>query len=188
MDRLIPSLVLELQQLTKPKDKKDQKFLSNLSKISTTLVMIESEAAEARLECLVVETIVKAAFSEDVLSDYNELYYECSVEFIKNAVADGVCTKEDGHKTFEHQDNQKVRLDLLKSFIEKQSALYNMGVQPSQGNSKVKKDQGSHGAHLVNASEKWLCPLCQTPHKDDRGRARKYFFHNTCPVFKAYSA
>ena len=42
MDRLIPSLVLELQQLTKPKDKKDQKFLSNLSKISTTLVMIES--------------------------------------------------------------------------------------------------------------------------------------------------
>ena len=122
-----------------------------------------------------VETIVKAAFSEDVLSDYNELYYECSVEFIKKAVADGVCTKEDGHKTFEHQDNQKVRLDLLKSFIEKQSALYNMGVQPSQGNSKVKKDQGSHGAHLVNDSEKSLCPLCQTPHKDDRGRARKYF-------------
>ena len=63
-----------------------------------------------------------------------------------------------------------------------------MGVQPSQGNSKVKKDQGSHGAHLVNASEKWLCPLCQTPHKDDRGRARKYFFHNTCTVFKSYSA
>ena len=31
-------------------------------------------------------------------------------------------------------------------------------------------------------------PLCQTPHKDDRGRARKYFFHDTCPVFKSYSA
>ena len=41
-------------------------------------------------------------------------------------VAEGVCTKEDGHKTFDHKDNQKVRLQLLKSFIEKQSALYNM--------------------------------------------------------------
>ena len=71
--------------------------------------MIESEAAEARLECLVVETIVKAAFSEDVLSYYNELYYECSVEFIKKAVADGICTKEDGHKTFEHQDTIPVQ-------------------------------------------------------------------------------
>ena len=25
-------------------------------------------------------------------------------------------------------------------------------------------------------------------YKDDRGRARKYFFHDTCPVFKSYSA
>ena len=71
MDRLIPSLVLELEQLSKPKDRKDHKFLSNLSKISTTLVMIETEAAEARFECLVVEIIVKAAFPEDVLSNYN---------------------------------------------------------------------------------------------------------------------
>ena len=58
MDRLISSLVLELQQLSKPKDRKDQKFMSNLSKISTTLVTIEAESAEARLECLVVEIIV----------------------------------------------------------------------------------------------------------------------------------
>ena len=89
--------------------------------------MLESESTQARLECLVVETIAKAAFPEDVLCDYNELYYECSVQFIKKAVSEGIWTKEDGHKTFEHQDNQKVRLDLLKSFIEKQSALFNMG-------------------------------------------------------------
>ena len=53
MDRLIPSLVLGLQQLKKPKDRKDQTFMLNLSKISTTLVTIEAESAQASLECLV---------------------------------------------------------------------------------------------------------------------------------------
>ena len=67
MDRLIPSLVLDLQQLLKPKERKDQRFMSNLSKISTTLVTIEAELAQARLECLVVEIIVKAACPEEVL-------------------------------------------------------------------------------------------------------------------------
>ena len=47
----------------------------NLSKISTTLVTIEAESAQARLECLVVEIIVKQAFPEEVLTSYNELYY-----------------------------------------------------------------------------------------------------------------
>ena len=107
MDRLIPSLVLELQQLQKPKDRKDQKFMSNLSKISTTLVTIEAESAEARLECLVVEIIVKAAFPEEVLSSYNELYYECSIDFIAKAVADGTCTQEEGLKTFEHRTTKQ---------------------------------------------------------------------------------
>ena len=47
----------------------------NLSKISTTLVTIEAESAQARLEFLVVEIIVKQAFPEEVLTSYNELYY-----------------------------------------------------------------------------------------------------------------
>ena len=69
--------------------------------------MVESEAAEARLECLVVKTIVKAAFPEDILGDYNELYYGCSVDFIKKAVSDGICSKENGQKTFELADKTR---------------------------------------------------------------------------------
>ena len=57
---------MELQKLKKPKDWKDQTFLLNLSKISTSLVTIFAESAQARLECLVIELIVKQAFPEEV--------------------------------------------------------------------------------------------------------------------------
>ena len=77
MDRLIPSLVMELQKLKKPKNRKDQTFMLNLSKISTTLVTIYAESAQARLECLVIELIVKQAFPEEVLVLYNNMYYDC---------------------------------------------------------------------------------------------------------------
>ena len=36
MERLIPSLIVELQKLETPRDRKDQTFMVNLSKISTT--------------------------------------------------------------------------------------------------------------------------------------------------------
>ena len=80
MERLIPSLILELQKLKKPRDRKDQTFLLNLSKISTTLVTIYAEHAQARLECLVIELIVKQAFPEELLVLYNNMYYDCSIQ------------------------------------------------------------------------------------------------------------
>ena len=77
-----------------------------------------------------------------------------------------------------------MRLQFLKKFIEKQSTLFVMSVEPSTANAKVKKDQGIPGAHLVNQEEKWLCSLCSNPHKSDRGQSRKFYFHETCSVFK----
>ena len=39
MDRLIPNLILELQTLAKPRDKRDSIYASNISKITFTLAM-----------------------------------------------------------------------------------------------------------------------------------------------------
>ena len=55
MDRLIPKLILELQNLQKPKDKRDSKYQANLSKIASTLVVVEQEKATGRLECMIIE-------------------------------------------------------------------------------------------------------------------------------------
>ena len=54
MERLIPSLIVELQKLKTPRDRKDATFMVNLSKISTTLVTIYAENAQEQLECYVI--------------------------------------------------------------------------------------------------------------------------------------
>ena len=81
------------------------------------------------------------------------MYYDCSIQFITAVVLTGTCTQEERLKTFESQGNQEMRLQFLKKFTEKQSALFNMSVEPSTANAKVKKDQGIPGAHLVNQAE-----------------------------------
>ena len=72
MDRLIPNLILELQTLPKPKDKRDTKYASNLSKITSTLAVVEQEKASSRLECMVVEKIIQSAFPDESVDVYND--------------------------------------------------------------------------------------------------------------------
>ena len=79
----------------------------NISKISTTLVTIYSESAQERLECLVIELIVRQAFPEEVLVLYNNQYYDCSIQYITAAVSAGTCTQEEGMLIFESKGNQK---------------------------------------------------------------------------------
>ena len=67
MDRPIPKLILELQNLQKPKDKRDSKYQTNLSKIATTLVVVELEKALGRLECMVIEQIISSAFPDEIV-------------------------------------------------------------------------------------------------------------------------
>ena len=66
MDRLIPKLILELQNLQKPKDKCDSKYQTNLSKIASTLVVVEQEKALGRLEYMVIEKIIPSAFPDEI--------------------------------------------------------------------------------------------------------------------------
>ena len=80
MERLIPSLILELQKPKTPRDRKDATFMLNLSKISTTLVTIYAEKAQERLECYVIELIVRQSFPEEVLVLYNTQYYDASIK------------------------------------------------------------------------------------------------------------
>ena len=65
----------------------------------------------------------------------------------KQGVDAGTFKKEEGQKMFEAADNQDVRLDLLKSFLEKQGALYN--IAPTTQNKK-EKGGGNPLVHLVN--------------------------------------
>ena len=132
MDRLIPNLILELQTLSKPRDKRDSKFASNISKITSTLAVVEQEKATTRLECMVVEKIVQTAFPDEIIYVYNDSYLDVMTCFIKQGVDAGTFKKENGQKMFEAADNQDVRLNLLKSFLEKQAALYNMAVPVTQ--------------------------------------------------------
>ena len=43
MDRLIPNLILELQTLPQPKVKRDTKYASNLSKITSTWLLLNKK-------------------------------------------------------------------------------------------------------------------------------------------------
>ena len=52
---------LELRTISKPRDKRDFKFASNFSKITSTLAVVEQEKATMRLECMVVEKIVQTS-------------------------------------------------------------------------------------------------------------------------------
>ena len=48
-------------------------------------------------------------------------YHDWMMAFINKNVAAGVFVKEDGQKLFEASENQGIRLELLKTFLEKQS-------------------------------------------------------------------
>ena len=76
-----------------------------------------------------------------------------------------------------------IRLNLFKSFLEKQAALYNMAVPVTVTQNKKEKSTGNPAVHLVNEREKYTCPLCNTAHKDKVGKIRKYLFHEVCSVF-----
>ena len=138
-----------------------------------------------RLECMVIEKIISSTFPDEIIDTYNEQYHDCITAFIKKNVDEGVFAKEDGQKLFEANKNQRVRQQLLKIILERQSALFNMG--PANV-SKKEKNSETPGAHLVNEREKYVFGLCNTAHKDGKGQIRKYLFHETCPVFKNYSA
>ena len=65
MERLIPSLLHELQTFSKSSSKRDAKFASNISKITSTLAVVHQQKPTMRLECTVIEKIVQTAFPGD---------------------------------------------------------------------------------------------------------------------------
>ena len=83
-----------------------------------------------------------------------------------------------------------MRLQLLKSFVTKEMSLYNMTLDASSTappKTKVTKNRENlPAAHLVNQAEKWVCVLCSTTHKSERGVSRRYYFHGACEVFSQY--
>ena len=117
MDRLIPSLILELQTLSKPSSKRDAKFASNISKITSTLAVVHQEKATMRLECTVIEKIVQTAFPDEIIDAYNIEYLDAMTSFIKQGVDANTFTKENGQKQFEASENQEIRLTLFRSFL-----------------------------------------------------------------------
>ena len=83
-----------------------------------------------------------------------------------------------------------MRLLFLKSFIQKQMSLYNMTLEASStAPTKAKAGKNRENppaAHLVNQAEKWVCVLCSTPHKSERGVSRRFYFHGACEVFSTF--
>ena len=123
---------------------------------------------------------------------YNTQYEDASIKYIAAAVAAGTCTEEEGMLSFESKANQEMHLLFLKSFIQKQMSLYNMTLEASSTaptKTKVAKNRENlPAAHLVNQAEKWVCVLCSTPHKSERGVSRRFYFHDTCEVFRSWDA
>ena len=100
---------------------------------------------------MVIEKIISSAFPDEIIDTYNEQYHDCLTAFIKKNVDEGVFAKEDGQKLFEASENQGVRLELLKTFLEKQSALFNMG--PANA-SNEEKNSGTHSMMSKSSGKK----------------------------------
>ena len=130
MERLIPSLILELQTFSKPSSKRDAKFASNISKITSTLAVVHKEKATMRLECTVIEKIVQA-FPDEIIDAYNIEYLEAMTSFIKQGVDANTFTKENGQKMLEASENQENRLNLFKTFLEPRCTMSTRSILPT---------------------------------------------------------
>ena len=63
-----------VQTFSKSSSKRDAKFASNISKITSTLAVVHQEKATMHLECTVIEKIVQTAFPDEIIDAYNLEY------------------------------------------------------------------------------------------------------------------
>ena len=132
MDQVIPAMVVELQNLPRPTNKKDYRFLENLNKIIATYLVLKREKETNRLEFTVVNAIIKAAFPEDITDKYLDLYVDLRTTFIEDGKKAGTMDDQTGRKQFEAAENQENRLTFLIKFVEKEQVLATANVVPKK--------------------------------------------------------
>ena len=69
-DRLIPGILRELQNLSKPSSIEDKKYSDNMSRIQTKMIILDQEGETSRLEYIVVENMVGNAFPKEASNKY----------------------------------------------------------------------------------------------------------------------
>ena len=127
-----------------------------MSRILTTMTILDQEGETSRLEYIVVENMVGNAFPNEASNKYWGIYLKTRDEFKKKGLLDGSLSEENTVKIFEGSSNLGPRLELLKEFISGELALFNLiSNQNNSGkkNIKIIPDPKKHGGHLVDERE-----------------------------------
>ena len=179
-DRIVPTILKELENLPTPSNEKDERYLQNLVRLDSIIKVLNEENEQGKLDCVLVERITKAAFPENNHREYNISFLAASNTFIKDGVAAEIFTEEEGMKSFENQDNQGQRLALLQNYINEQLQLIHKLAAGTPEKQVRKPKNTQHPANLIDPREAWKWGLCSGNHKDDKGRIRRYYFNGTC--------
>ena len=168
-DRIIPTLLKELENLATPGSEKDERYLKNLVRIDSIIKILTDENEQDKLDCVLVERITKAAFPENNHREYNVSYLAASKLFTKHGVEAGSFTEDDGMRAYESHDNQVQCLALLQTYIKEQlQKIHKLAAgTPDKQVRKPKPHKNHHPNNLVDPREAWKCTLCSGNHKND---------------------
>ena len=97
-DRIVPTLLKELDNLPTPGSEKDERYLKNLVRLDSIIKVLTDENEQSMLDCMLVERITKAAFPENNHREYNVSFLAASKLFTKLGVEARLITEEEGMK------------------------------------------------------------------------------------------
>ena len=171
---VISAMIGELLLLPIPKDEKQEEI--NLAKISSLTSICETEGDLSLFTMDKIKTLVNCTLQESTKSLFwNQFLASCYMNKMYT-----VATPIDQWEHIYEKDFSKHRVMFLNSFIRMRlEVLRNM-----QGETVKKRNEhgrNEHGSKVTDKFEKFSCPLCSTPHRDDKYSNRPYL--SVCTVF-----
>ena len=94
-NRIVPTLLKEIENLPTHSNEKDEQ---NLVRLDSIIKVLTEENEQGKLDCVLVERITKAAFPENNHREYNISFLAASKSFTKDGVAAGLFSEEEGMK------------------------------------------------------------------------------------------